>query len=88
MVAIIISATVLNYGLFSFLNGYFNTVENTYNTAQMNMIFCVVVIGVAIFIMFILIPKETVDNVILDIDETKRTPEQELQDMIDEELEN
>lgn len=87
MVIILISATVLNYGLFSFLSGYFKTVDTVYNTSELNIFSVLIVMAVVIIIMFVLIPKETTDNIVMGTSEIKRTPAQELQDMIDDELE-
>ncbi len=89
MIIIIASATVLNYGIFSFLKGYFDTVETVYDVVQLNIIICVVIIGAVTVVMMLLIPKESVDNMLLEIDSDHvvLTPEQELQNMIDYELE-
>lgn len=78
---------LLNYGLFSFLSGYFNTVDNVYSIVQLNIVFSGIVIGVAIVIMFILIPKSSVNNLIIELEGGNKaplTPEQELAHMFDE----
>lgn len=94
MVFIIISATLFNYGLYSLLDVYFNTTDSIYTGVQLNIIFTVTVISIVTILMFILIPKQAVNDMYTQLEDVNngnnnkyRTPEQTLQDMIDEELE-
>jgi hypothetical protein len=88
MIVIMVSATLVNYGLFGIMSGFFSTVDSIYNTVQINIISSIIIIGITIFIMFILIPKESVNNLVLELEggagNVPLTPEQELADMIDE----
>lgn len=93
MVIIMISATLFNYGLFSFLSELFKpTVDSVYNVVQINIIFSAITIGFIIFIMFILMPKEQINNALMELEggaETLQlTPEQELSNMLEYELDD
>ena len=88
MIIIIACATMVNYALYNILNTYVLKPSDTYGVVQMNIITVVVIIGAVTVIMFVLIPKENVNELILNMDSGgEKTPEQQLQDMIDEELE-
>ena len=105
MIVIMISATLVNYGLFGVMSGIFGTVEGLVGAVQINILSSVVIIGITIFIMFILIPKEKVDSILIDLDKSQLprqqnqqqqqqqqqlqlTPDEELTNMLDEELED
>lgn len=89
MIIIIGSTALLNYGIFTFLKGFFDTTETVYDIVQLNIITCVVIIGAVTVIMMLLIPKESVDNALLEMNSNKPiTPDQELRDMIDYKLDD
>lgn len=106
MVIIIISATMINYGLSSLFSAYFNTIDNIYMGVQLNLWITILVIAIITVLMLLLLPKQTVDELFKDINgngnggsngiltmngNNSRTPDQQLQDMIDyndEELDN
>lgn len=88
MVIIIISATVINYGLYSLLDIYFFD-SDTFGIQQ-NITLMIIIIGVVSILMFVLIPKENVNELMMTLENEnggQRTPEQEFNDMIaDEQL--
>ena len=87
MIIIIACATMVNYGLYNILNVYFVKPSDTYSGVQLNIISMVIIIGIVTVIMLVLIPKENVNELIANLENGHRSPEQQLQDMIDEELE-
>ena len=89
MILIIISATAINYGLYSLLNAYFDSIESIYKGIQLNMILTVLVISIVTVVMFVLMPKQAVNDILhqLDYEHDKKSNEQILMDMIDDELE-
>lgn len=92
MVFIIISATVVNYSLYSLLDVYFDvkTVTEAYVGVQFNLLYTVIVIGIVTGLMLVLLPKESVNEIYKELEgnkeEDNRTDAQILQDMIDDEL--
>lgn len=92
MILIIISATVVNYGIYSLLDIYFDTVSDIYTGVQMNMIYTIVVVGIVTVLMFLLLPKQSVNELYSELEsgqkqKENRTDAQILQDIIDEEIE-
>ena len=86
MVIIIISATVINYGLYSLLDMYFFDTD-TFGIQQ-NITLMIIIIGVVSILMFVLIPKENVNELMMNLENengAQITPEQEFSDMIAEE---
>lgn len=88
MVIIIISATIINYGLYSLLDIYFFDTD-TFGIQQ-NITLMIIIIGVVSILMFVLIPKENVNELMMHLENesgggAQRTPEQEFSDMVDEE---
>jgi len=104
MLVIIGCATMINYGLYNTLNTYFNTNEELYDSVQWNIISVVIILAIVTVIMIVLIPSENIKEVIAKMDNenngngpvlegngsaaSTETPEQTLQNMIDEELED
>lgn len=87
MIVILGSATLLNYGIFTFLKGFFDTIDTVYDVVQLNIITCVIIIGAVTVIMMLLLPKDSVENVLLEMDDKEPiTPDQELRDMVDYKL--
>jgi uncharacterized membrane protein len=83
---IIASATMVNYGIYSLLEFYFEGVDTTYKGIQMNMLFTIITIGIVTILMFAILPKESVDEMLEQISgegDRNKSPEQILQDMID-----
>lgn len=94
---------MINYGLYNVLDMYFhnNDQENAYSGVQLNIISVVMIIGIVTVIMVVLIPKENVNELMKKIEKgdmpnklvdqpstvIEKTPEEELNDMIDENLE-
>lgn len=88
MIVITACATMVNYGLYSILNTYLLKPSNAYEITQINIISVGIIIGVVAILMFFLIPKESADEMLRDIQGgSEKSPEQQLQDMIDDELE-
>ena len=86
MVIIIISATIINYGLYSLLDIYFFD-SDTFGIQQ-NITLMIIIIGVVSILMFVLIPKENVNELMMHLENesgAQRTPEQEFSDMVTEE---
>lgn len=86
MVIIIISATVINYGLYSLLDIYF--FDSDMFGIQQNIILMIIIIGVVSILMFVLIPKENVNELMMTLENengVQKTPEQEFSDMVTEE---
>ena len=102
MIIIMGCATMINYGLYNVLDMYFhnNDQESAYSGVQLNIISVVMIIGIVTVIMVVLIPKENVNelmkkiekgdmpNKLVDQPVIERTPEEELNDMVDENLED
>jgi predicted DNA-binding ArsR family transcriptional regulator len=80
-----------------------NDQENAYSGVQLNIISVVMIIGIVTVIMVVLIPKENVNELMAKMEKSNNinklvnsssgviddiTPEQELSDMIDENLED
>lgn len=84
MILIVISATAINYGLYSLLDTYFNSV---YEGVQLNIILTVLVIGIVTVVMFVLMPKEAVNDLFYQLDNGSKTNEQILQDFISDDTE-
>jgi len=102
MLVIIGCATMINYGLYNTLNTYFNTNQELYDSVQWNIISVVIILAIVTVIMIVLIPSENIKEVMAKMDNENNgpvlegsgsaaagteTPEQTLQNMIDEELE-
>lgn len=88
VILIIISATAINYGLYSILDTYFNSIDSIYKGIQLNMILTVLVISIVTIVMFVLMPKQAVNDLFYQLDhDHAKTNEQILQEMIDDELE-
>lgn len=88
MIIIIICATMVNYGLYNILNVYFVKPSDVYSGVQLNIISMIIIIGIVTVIMLILLPKENINELLANMENTvDKSPEQQLQDMIDEELE-
>jgi len=102
MLVIIGCATMINYGLYNTLNTYFNTNEELYDSVQWNIISVVIILAIVTVIMIVLIPSENIKEIMTKMDNENNgpvlegsstgssgteTPEQTLQNMIDEELE-
>lgn len=87
MIIIIVCATMVNYGLYNILNIIKPT--DVYSGVQMNIISMVIIIGIVTGIMMVFIPKENVNELLSNMENNNgdKSPEQQLQDMIDEELE-
>jgi len=103
MLVIIGCATMINYGLYNTLNTYFNTNQELYDSVQWNIISVVIILAIVTVIMIVLIPSENIKEVMAKMDNENNgpvlegsgsaaagteTPEQTLQNMIDEELED
>lgn len=90
MVIIMACATMVNYGLYNILNTYFVKPSETYGGVQLNIASMLIIIVVVTVIMLVLIPKENVNEIMASLEMNgsgaHRTPEQQLQDMIDDEL--
>lgn len=92
MVIIIISATMVNYGIYSILDFYFDTVETVYSGVQMNIIFTIAIIGVVTILMLAILPKQSVDEMINELtgdsasnnNKKNKTPDQILNEIIDD----
>lgn len=87
MVIIIVSATMVNYGIYSLLDIFFDTIDTVYTGVQMNIIFTTAVIGIVTILMLAILPKQSVDELMADISgaEKKHVSAYEmLQDMIEE----
>lgn len=86
MVIIIACATMVCYGLFSLLDTYYFTSDSV----SQNILIMMIVIGIVSVIMFILIPKDSTTDLMKsitnEVDDVEKTPEQQLQDMIDDDL--
>jgi len=80
MIIIAVCATIVNFGLFNL----FKYVFPTYEGVEINMVFVLSVIGIVTVIMFILLPKDQVNEMVLMTHKEVITPEQELSNMIDE----
>ena len=90
MVIVIACATMVCYGSFSILDTYFFTTDSV----SQNILFLVIIIGIISVIMFILIPKESTVDLMKTFEGAgmgvgmELTPEQQLQDMIDDDIDN
>lgn len=89
MIIIIVCATMVNFGLYNILNIYFIKPSDVYSGVQLNIIAMIIIIGIVTVIMMILIPKENMNELLANMENNivDKSPEQQLQDMIDEELE-
>ena len=88
MIIIIACATMVNYGLYNILNIYFVKPSDAYSGVQLNIISMIIIIGIVTVIMLVLIPKENVNELMKNLENgANKSPEQQLQDMIDDELE-
>lgn len=70
MIIIMACATAINYGLYNVLSGYLKTDDNNdiYSGVQLNIIIVLVIIAVVTVIMVALIPKENIQQVLIDIE--------------------
>ena len=87
MIIIIISATMVNYGIYSLLDISFDSVDTVYTGVQMNIIFTIAVIGIVTILLLVILPKQSVDEMLSDIsggEGKEKTPDQILNDMIDD----
>lgn len=92
MIIVTVCATMVNYGLYNLLDTYLVKPANVYSSVQMNIISIVIVIVVVTIIMLVLIPKDATNELLVMMENSdgalkNRSPEQQLQDMIDDELE-
>jgi len=89
MIIITVCATMVNYGLYNILATYVVQPEDVYMGVQMNIISLVIIITVVTVIMIVIIPKDTTNELIMymegkkNIEENTLTPEQQVQDMVD-----
>jgi uncharacterized membrane protein len=88
MVIVTVCATMVNYGLYNILDTYLVKPSNVYGGVQMNIISIIIIIVVVTVIMLVLIPKDTTDELLANMEREDATPEQQLQDIVgsDDEL--
>jgi len=67
MIIIMACATLINYGLYSLLETYVVKPSDTYNGVQVNIIFTLIIIGIVTVIMLMLIPKDNVNEILMNL---------------------